>query len=436
VYSRLTNGQKGHGNKWEDISVDVLLAELHEHEVITAAPVGVTVTDRDLEAIADKGYSPVLTTKAIAMHDKSKEDGKPEGKTNAIAVFCELYEDVVNRDASLKDLIIDNRRTSGAKIVTPVTHMVEEVQPTTTHNEGNTPMRNHEAPVIHAALATVPRKELATRYVHRKLAGGVEDFEVFDFARSHNINVLIYGPTGPGKTTAVEAWAAQNDLRMATVSGNAALEPGHLLGKFVSDGNGGFAWIDGPVTDVVRNGGVLLLDEFNFISPKIYTALYALLDHHGEVIEAHPDLTIFATMNPDYIGTTPLNFAMRNRFDIQIPWGYDEKVESKLISSKSLLKLATQLRKEADKGAYDTPISTNMLIEFEDIVKGLNYDFAVENFVAHFSLEEQASVRLVMQTHEFNIKEDLGLEVPVVTEAPAEETQPTQTNTDNITVTI
>jgi MoxR-like ATPase len=36
-------------------------------------------------------------------------------------------------------------------------------------------------------------------------------------------------------------------------------------------------------------------------------------------------------MNPDYIGTTPLNYAFRNRFDIQIPWDYDDAVEEKLI---------------------------------------------------------------------------------------------------------
>ena len=112
---------------------------------------------------------------------------------------------------------------------------------------------------------------------------------------------------------------------MATVSGNASMESRQLFGGFIPDGDGGYGWIDGPVTDVVRNGGVLLLDEMNFISPKIYTTLYpltdgrrsiTLLDHMGETIVAHEDLTIFATMNPDYIGTTPLNFAMRNRFDI------------------------------------------------------------------------------------------------------------------------
>jgi Holliday junction resolvasome RuvABC ATP-dependent DNA helicase subunit len=280
------------------------------------------------------------------------------------------------------------------------------------------------------SLATVPPIKLAERYIHRKVYG-VEDFKTFDKARDKHINVLIYGPTGPGKTTAVEAWAAERGLRMATVSGNASMESRQLFGGFIPDGMGGYGWIDGPVTDVVRNGGVLLLDEMNFISPKIYTTLYpltdgrrsiTLLDHMGETIVAHEDLTIFATMNPDYIGTTPLNFAMRNRFDIQLSWDYDDNVESQLITSKSLLLLVKQLRSEAAKGQYETPISTNMLMEIEDFIndEDLGYEFAVENFIAHFSADEQASVRLVFQTHEHNIKSDFGIEVPVEIEKEAD----------------
>jgi hypothetical protein len=142
----------------------------------------------------------------------------------------------------------------------------------------------------------------------------------------------------------------------------------------------------------------------------------------GETIVAHKDLTIFATMNPDYIGTTPLNFAMRNRFDIQLSWDYDDEVESKLVSSKSLLLLVKQLRSEAAKGQYETPISTNMLMEIEEFIKDedLGYEFAVENFIAHFSADEQASVRLVFQTHEHNIKSDFGIEVPVEIEKEAD----------------
>lgn len=425
IYSRDTDGTKGPHNKWEETDLDTITGQIGTDEKLTRTPVAVYVTAADERAMTDKGYSPVLGTKACQAHTKA---ALSTDTMSFVERLCEIYEAVSIGDDSLEAHVIDNRRMPG----TPVPLVSVPTQTTPTPMPINTPVEVSDGPVIRASLASVPRIELAKRYVHRDIWSR-EDFEIFDHARSKNINVLIYGPTGPGKTTSVEAWAAERNLRMATVSGNASMEPSQMTGKFVSDGNGSFAWIDGPVTDVVRNGGVLLLDEVNFISPKIYTVLYSLLDgrreitlldHHGETIKAHSDLTIFATMNPDYIGTTPLNFAFRNRFDIQIPWDYDDKVEAKLVSSKALLVVAKQLRVEAAKGQYETPISTNMLQEFVNFVDALGYEFAVENFIAHFSADEAASVRLVFQTHEHNIKTDFGIEIPIVIEQQPEEKSP------------
>lgn len=419
IYSRVTDGIKGPHNKWEPIELEELVEEISDTEMLTRTPVGVYVTSADTKAINSKGYSPVLGTKACSAHIKATTLSTP---TKLVDEVTDLYEAVMNGDDNLETYVIDNRSSAGTTVplVVPV--------PTQTMDDPM-PVANTAAPrSFEVALATVPPKYLADRYVHRNIWNQL-DFKVYDVARAEKINVLVYGPTGPGKTTSVEAWAAERGLRMATISGNASMEPRQMFGGFIPDGNGGYGWIDGPVTDVVRNGGVLLLDEVNFISPKIYTTIYplldgrrsiTLLDHMGETIQAHEDLTIFATMNPEYIGTTPLNFAFRNRFDMQIPWDYDDAVESKLVTSKALLLLVKQLRLEAAKGQYETPISTNMLMEFERFIELLDYDFAVENFIAHFGADEQASVRLVFQTHEHNIKTDYGIEVPVELEQDAD----------------
>lgn len=413
VYTRKTDGLKGPQNKWEQSDLDTVIADIDSTEVLTAEPVGVYVSPTDEDAIRDKGYSPVLGTKATAAYSKSSaaKDSDP------VAVICYMYSLIAESSSELHNLVIDARRTS---TVLPVPNVA---LPTQTTAAPVAAAEVKELQLTHFNLASVPHKDLADRYINRVALGGVEDFKIFDDARANHKNVLIYGPTGPGKTTAVTAWAAARNLRMATIPGNAALEPGHLFGKLISDGTNNFVWIDGPVTDVVRNGGVLCLDEFNFISPKIYTVIYpltdsrrtiTLLDHKGEVIEAHPDLTIFATMNPEYTGTTALNKAMRNRFSIQIPWDYDTKVEAKLVSSKNLMAVAGQLREEAAKGQYETPISTNMLMEFCEFVPRLGYEFAVDNFIAHFDEHEQPSVRLVFQTHEHNIKPDFGIDVNIL----------------------
>jgi len=416
IWSRMTDGSKGPHNKWEEAYLDQFENMIEANEQLTRTPVGVYVTSADEKAIEDKGYSPVLGTKACNQHAKADPN---TDTTPFLDKLYELHDYILIGDDSLETYVIDNRRQAGSTVplVVPVPTQTMDDAPQSTGGK-----------VFSVNLATVPRKELAERYVHRKI-WGQEDFAIYDAARAEGVNVLIYGPTGPGKTTSVEAWAAERNLRMASISGNASMEPSQMTGKFVSDGEGSFMWIDGPVTDVVRNGGVLLLDEVNFINPKIYTNLYSLtdgrrnitlLDHHGETIEAHKDLTIFATMNPDYIGTTPLNFAFRNRFDIQIPWDYDDAVEEKLVTCKALRVLMKQLRVEAAKGQYETPISTNMGMEFVRFVDMLGYEFAAENFIAHFSADEQASVRMVFQTHEHNIKLDLGLEEEITVEHMAE----------------
>ena len=425
IYSRNTDGTKGPHNKWEEIDLDSLVGQIGAAECLTRTPVGVYVTSADDRAMTDKGYSPVLGTKACQAHTKATVATDP-----VLDVIYEIYGQVEQRDNALEDYVIDGRRQPGSVVPVVAAPTQTIAQPAAPLVTTPTPQAVPTAPV-YAALASVPRKELAERYVHRQIWSR-DDFEIFDYARSNNINVLIYGPTGPGKTTSVEAWAAERQLKLATVSGNATMEPSQMFGKMTQI-DGAWQWIDGPVTDVVRNGGVLLLDEVNFINPKIYTVLYSLmdgrrsitlLDHLGETIQAHKDLTIFATMNPDYIGTTPLNFAFRNRFDIQIPWDYDDKVENKLVDSKSLLALARQLRVEAAKGQYETPISTNMLMEFHQFVDALGYEFAVENFIAHFSADEAASVRLVFQTFEYNIKSDFGIEIPIVVEQQEESKSP------------
>lgn len=294
---------------------------------------------------------------------------------------------------------------------------------TSTTPEETTSVPSHQ-------LASIPDKKIVEEYVSRTIEGK-EDFEIFNFAHESNINVLIEGPTGPGKTTAVMAYAAKNDHAFYAVPSNVGVEPSQLFGKFIPDGEGGFVWQDGPVTDLVRHGGVLLINEVNFIPPRVATVLFGLLDrrreitlldHKSEVVKAHDDLLIVADMNPDYSGTQQLNQAFRNRFGLQLHWGYDDKVERKLVGSETLLTMAKALRKQVEDGVLFTPVSTNMLQEFERVAK-FSYDLAILNFVNHFGSEERQAVGVVVNTHKENIGFDLfgKPEVIVVTDENGKE---------------
>ena len=272
---------------------------------------------------------------------------------------------------------------------------------------------------VNARLATVPEAVYFDSYIGRNVSPGVSEFDVFAYAQSENMNVLIEGPTGPGKTSAVMAYAAREQMPFYAIPSNIGIEPSQLFGKYIPSEDGGFHWVDGPVTDIVRHGGVLLINEVNFIPERVATVLFGLLDkrrqitlldHEAETITAHDDLLVMADMNPDYEGTRPLNKAFRNRFALQLWWDYDDKVERSLVKCAALRDMAKKLRNEQKAGTYDTPCSTNMLMEFERVYGALGYDFAKSNFINHFASEERQAVGVVIETYRANIEAGLNPE--------------------------
>ena len=169
----------------------------------------------------------------------------------------------------------------------------------------------------------------------------------------------------------------------------------------------------GPIPEIVKKGGLLLINEINFLPERVATIIYSLLDgrreialmeHNGEVIRAHRGkglcwckekncddkrVLIVGDMNPGYLGTRELNAAFRNRFGVQLVWDYDRGVEEALIPSAGLLDLMWDLREQVKTEQFSTPVSTNMGMEFVRITRLMGYDFAVMNFVNHYPEEER-----------------------------------------------
>lgn len=262
--------------------------------------------------------------------------------------------------------------------------------------------------------AYIPHHDYAKKYIHRKV-DGVNDFDLIDFCRKENFNLLLMGETGAGKTMFPMAYAAANNIPYFSVPCDISIEPTALFGKMMpTDTIGKFQWTDGPVTEMVRNGGILNLSEINGMSPRISLALFQLLDHRrsltllghmGETIVAHPDLVIVADMNPNYRGTQTLNAAFQNRFPIRIPWGYSAVAEDKLVEAKNLLELVRKIR---GNNAITTPVGTNMMLEFQRIALRLGSKFALSNFISAFAEGEQAPLKTVLDVYRDKILEDIA----------------------------
>lgn len=274
----------------------------------------------------------------------------------------------------------------------------------------------------HPLQAFVPPSFFLDDYVGRTISG-VEDLEVMASAHRMKHNVLLSGPTGSAKTSFVYAYAVKAGLPVVNVACNGGIDVKQLIGGWSPDPSGGFQFVPGDLVLGVMHGAVILLNEVNFMPPKIAALVYGLLDRRRTIylpdaagsdfptqVRAHPSTLIVADYNPGYQGTRPLNEAFKNRFAFKLNWGYDHDVESQLITSPSLLEMAEKLRQRIEVGDLYTPIPTNALMEFEDLAwdHNLGFDFATANFVNTFALDEQQVVAEVFTMYSVAIATELG----------------------------
>ena len=412
-YHRVSNGQKGRGQSWQPLTDSTIPTA-----PITNEPCAVVLSDRDIEMMK-LGQITNVGIKALYALESAPEATAPMAHNEAVDSLITRLE---SGDQSLADFITDKRRTTGVSIK-PIAKAVEaevatkvmEVSVVPTKTINNADLSNS----LVTAMVSVPDKKWAKEYINRKVVNNLTDFEVYDYALVNDMNILIEGHAGSGKTMSVQAYASARNMRYFNVACHIGLEASHLIGRWIPTPEGHFRWQDGAVTEIVRNGGVLLFNEINFAPERFLTFIFSLLDYRreiqlmengGEVIKAHPDLLIVADMNPDYRGTRPLNQALADRFPERLVFPYDNAIEQKLLGSKALLDMANQLRTEFDKGTISTPISTRNLVAFADNAKALGMEFATYCYINSFEGdEERSAVRLLLTTHRDNIASDFGL---------------------------
>lgn len=268
----------------------------------------------------------------------------------------------------------------------------------------------------HPLAALIPGEWYADDYIPR-MVNGVEDINALRMARRVRHNTLIEGPTGPGKTSCVMAFGATESIPVVYVPCNGGADPASLFGQWMPDGEGGWLFVEGPVTVAAKHGGIIYLDEVNMMPPKVAAVLHGALDKRRTIvvyggdadsvqkatITLHPECQIVASYNPDYEDTRPLNEAFKNRFALKMVFDYDPQLERQFVSIPLLVDIAELLRSAKDNGELRTPTSPNMLVEFE-MFSELGYEFAVQNFINSYHADERSAVREVMEAHRVELE--------------------------------
>ena len=411
-YSRITNGGRGESNAWSSDNYSTIITRALEYSLIGEV-LSTPLTSVDVEAITN-GEAPSVLIQKLTKQYRLRQVAVDSTRTMQ-DVVSEVLQLIEQDPALLSKYRSDGRSDKNATIKSEGKNLV-----------AHTPITN--APIVinqivrddkeESTLAYIPSltSEAVRSYVPRKFANGLTEEQIYAYALNAQKNVSVQGHAGTGKTTSFMTFASKHGLEFGSMSCNAGVEPSQFFGRFVPNAEGKLEWRDGLFTHFFRHGGVLVIDEANFLPQKIASVLHGVLDdrrvltlleHEGEVITAHPNLLIAMCYNDGYKGTSKFNEAFADRFWIKLNFEYDINIEKKFIPSSTLLDLAKSMRDDAIAGVYETPVSTRLLKQFVDLAQNLSYDFAVENFVNSFRDDERSSVKLLLDSQRHNLELEL-----------------------------
>ncbi|MFS4456030.1 CbbQ/NirQ/NorQ/GpvN family protein [Maribacter sp. 2304DJ31-5] len=211
-----------------------------------------------------------------------------------------------------------------------------------------------------------------------------KEIEVFRHAYKNKLPILLKGPTGTGKTRFVDYMAHQLGKRLITIACHEETSSTDLIGRFIIKG-AETVWIDGPLTQAVKHGAIVYLDEIAEARPDIVVAIHSLTDHRkelyidklGETIKAHQDFMLIASFNPGYQkGFKELKPSTRQRF-IALSFNYPKPKDEALILAaetgidegvaKKLVNIANKIRNLTDLGLTET-VSTRLLVDAAKLI--------------------------------------------------------------------
>lgn len=152
-------------------------------------------------------------------------------------------------------------------------------------------------------------------------------------ANGRHPNIMLSGPTGSGKTHAVEQCAAA--LGLEFYSNGAISQDYQLIGFRDAAGT----YHETPLRKAFGRPAVYLFDEFDSSDNSPMLCIAAVMANSGfhfpdEFVPRHDDCIIIAAGNTwgngataDFVGRNKIDAAIRSRFPVRIAWDYDEKLE-------------------------------------------------------------------------------------------------------------
>lgn len=230
--------------------------------------------------------------------------------------------------------------------------------------------------------------------------------------------ILLKGPSGSGKTRLAQSISNYFQQPMQSINCSVDLDAEALIGfKTIIHQHGEMhiEFIDGPVIKAMKEGHILYIDEINMAKPETLPILHSVLDHRrmltnpftGEVLVAHKDFTVVAAINEGYVGTSPMNEALKNRFvSFSIPYIQGELLRKVLKQQApqasdelihTILTIDEDLKNQVQNGLLaEEAASVRSLIDTLQLANYMPLQRAARYAIAE-KLEDQMERQLVME---------------------------------------
>lgn len=135
-----------------------------------------------------------------------------------------------------------------------------------------------------------------------------------------DVNLILKGEAGSGKTTLIQSISCLLNIPLYTINGSDESNIETIVG-FKEIENGRIVFKEGRLTKAMRVGGIFYADEANMIRPNILAVINAATDHRkelyneftGERIKGHKNFRFMSSINEDYEDTRQMNRATLDR---------------------------------------------------------------------------------------------------------------------------
>lgn len=218
-----------------------------------------------------------------------------------------------------------------------------------------------------------------------------------------DVDVLLVGPAGSGKTTLSAHAANKLGLPFYCVS----IGPETLKSDLLGYCDGGGRYHTTPIRAAFERGGVLLLDEFDAGNAGSLTILNSLLANRmasfpdrPAPIRASEDFKVICAANTfgrgadrRYCGRNQLDAATLDRFAV-IEINYDENLERSIAENKDWCQIVQKIRHAAENLGIDLLVSPRASIMGSRLLKqGLNVE-TVKDMVLYRGIDATTKNKL------------------------------------------